>query len=135
VAYHREPLRTELADRFRRFAEILTAGGVARRLQREGEALRHGLAPTFEQGRRLKLVISRVDLGRAQLRGCIFELLRLREPRGIEGPAPRIEVPAADADMDLSRHVGAGNASDGNGQWPDGWSWLGRQDSNLRMPV
>src|SRR6185312_10426255 len=52
--------------------------------------------------RLLRAVIGAVDLDRGQLRRGVGQLLRLREFFGIKHPAPRLECPAADADIDVA---------------------------------
>src|SRR6185437_10707626 len=54
--------------------------------------------------RRLAAVVGAVDLDRGQLAAGVLQLLGLRQALRIEHPAPRLEGPAADADIDLAAH-------------------------------
>src|SRR5262249_30579270 len=62
----------------------------------------HLARPLAEALRLLRAVIGRVDLDRGEVLARVGELLRLREPLGIEHAAPGREVPAADAAIDMS---------------------------------
>ena len=77
-------------------------GGEARPLQREHEAVRHLARPFAKALRLLRAVIGAVDLDRGQLRGGVGQLLRLRQLLRIKHAAPRLEGPAADADIDVA---------------------------------
>ena len=100
VAELDESLRHEAPDRFAALGEDFPIGAKARRLDREDEAVGRGLRPAFE-GRGLEGgIIGAVDLDRAQRAAGEFELLFLAQALRIEGPAPRLEGPAADADSD-----------------------------------
>src|SRR5262249_29518874 len=50
-------------------------------------------------------VIRAIDLDRGQLRGGVGRLLRLRQLLRIEHAAPRLEGPAADADVNVAAHA------------------------------
>ncbi len=82
--------------------EHAAVGGEARPLQREDEAVGHFAGPFAKALRLLRAVIGAVDLDRGQLRGGVGQFLRLRELLRIEHPAPRLEGPAADADIDIA---------------------------------
>src|SRR5690606_35957601 len=90
-----DPLPAETLHRFPRLRQHAPVGAVARGLDRELEAVRHGLAPALEQFGALELIIGRVHLDRGELAGGIFELPRLGQTLGEEGAAPGVIIPAA----------------------------------------
>src|SRR5262249_61586311 len=74
---------------------------------REPEIVRRVGRPFAKALRLLRPVEGGIELDRRELAAGVFELARLRQPLGIERAAPRLEHPAADADMD---HVHASPA-------------------------
>src|SRR5204863_6114980 len=65
---------------------------------REDKAVRRLGSPFAKTVRPARIVEGAVDLDRGQVPAGMGQLLRLRQPRRIEGAAPRREHPAADAD-------------------------------------
>ena len=84
-------------------------GGEPRPLDREDEAVRRLVVPLGEALRLLRAIVGAVDLDRGQLAAGVFQLALLRQAFGIEGAAPRLIGPSADADQDARlgfvRHV------------------------------
>src|SRR5262245_44662687 len=104
VAQLDQALAHEALHRFARFVELAPVGAVARSLHGEDEACGRLVAP-FGPARRLEArIIGAVDLDRGELAAGIFQLALLRQILRIERPAPRLEGPAADTDIDLARH-------------------------------
>src|SRR6185437_6794106 len=105
VAQFVHALTDKTLDRFAGTSELAAIGAVARRLHCEDEA-RRGLAAPLRpavgfEGR----VIGAVDLDRSEMLAGIFELALLRQAFRVEDAAPRLEGPAADADINLAAHV------------------------------
>src|SRR5712675_2379824 len=69
-------------------------------LEREHEIIRRLGGPFAKALRFLSAVEGAVYFDRGQLAAGIFEFARLRQPLGVELPAPRLEHPSADADPD-----------------------------------
>src|SRR6185295_17492765 len=76
------------------------ADAIARALDRELDTVRRDFLPIGPTGRLLAAVERRVDLDRGHRPSRIFALFRLGQLVGVEHPAPRREIPAADADAD-----------------------------------
>src|SRR5271165_3550778 len=93
----------EPLDRGAGFGEDAAVGGEARALHRKDEVVRRCVAPFPEAVGGLGAVIGAVDLDRGELSAGVFEFARMGQALGIEGPAPWLVVPAADADLDLWR--------------------------------
>src|SRR5689334_6901478 len=75
----------------------------ARPLDREHKAIRYLTRPFAKALRLLRAVVGAVDLDRRQLRGRVLKFLRLREFLGVKYPAPGLERPATDAEIDPAR--------------------------------
>src|ERR1700746_919009 len=89
-----------------RCLERATVSAKAQALERELEPVGH-LARPFAKGcRRLGAVKGAIDLDRGEPLGGVSELLRMRQAFGIKQPAPGLERPAADADIDWPRFHG-----------------------------
>ena len=91
----------EALDRLARFAEDAPVGrrsaiALTAKTKSSGVASRH----LAKLAALLRAVVGGVDLDRGERRLSVLELARLREARGIEVVAPRLEDPAADADAD-----------------------------------
>ena len=85
-------------DRAPAIGEHAAIGRVARRLQREHEALRRLAAPLCVGRGLLRAVKRSIDLDRGQVAARVLELEPLHERVGIEAAAPGLVGPAADAD-------------------------------------
>src|SRR5690606_22348676 len=75
-------------------------GDVARRLQREHEAIRCLVAPFRIDRRLLRTIVGAVDLDCSEVAARVFELAPLRQAIRIERATPRRERPAADTGTD-----------------------------------
>src|SRR5262249_53725753 len=107
VAQLDEALADEALHRLRRLRQHTPVGAIARGLQRENEAFRRFGAP-FGPARGLEARIVRaVDLDRGELAAGELHVALLAQSFGVEHTAPRLEGPAADADIDLSGHAGS----------------------------
>src|SRR4051812_16682416 len=111
-------------------------GGETRSLDREHKPIRHFAGPFAKALRLLRAVIGAVDLDRGQLGGGVGQFLGLRQFLGVKYPAPRLERPAADADIDVAAGGGGlrgfahgrarleGTGLEGTGLGETGWRSL-----------
>ena len=106
VAEFQHPGIVEALHRIAGLRQHAAIGGEARPLQRKHETIGHLARPFAKTLRLLRPVVSPVDLDRGQLRRGIGKFLRLRQLLRIKHPAPRLESPAADADIDVAAAVG-----------------------------
>ena len=105
VAQLDQALVDETLDRFAGLGQHAAVGAEARGLHREDEAVRRLVAPLGPARRLEARIIRAVDFDRGELAAGVFELALLREIVGIEHAAPRLEGPAADADIGLACHT------------------------------
>ena len=88
---------TVILDGLAGAGELLALRCVARRLQREHEAIRRLRAPRGIACRFLRAVVRAVDLDRGHVAACVFELSPLHEACRIEVASPRRIGPSAGA--------------------------------------
>jgi hypothetical protein len=89
-------------DRVAGVRKLTPVGGKARPFDRKHETVRYRRRPFAEGRRRLRTIERGVDLDRGQMARRVFKLFRLRQALRIEHAPPRREIPAADADVDVS---------------------------------
>ena len=89
-------------DRFAGFGQHAAVGAEARGLHGEDEPVGRLVAPLGPAGGLEAGIIGAVDLDRGEGTAGKFQLALLRQVGGIEDAAPRLEGPAADADINLA---------------------------------
>uniref|UniRef100_A0A0N5A0R5 ABC transporter ATP-binding protein n=1 Tax=Parastrongyloides trichosuri TaxID=131310 RepID=A0A0N5A0R5_PARTI len=104
VAQPRQPLRQEPLEAFAAVGQHLAIGAIAAGLDREDEAVRRLIAPLRPAVGLERRIIGAVNLDRSQRPAGELQLPLLHQPLRIEDPPPRLERPAANADMDGSCH-------------------------------
>src|ERR1700733_16019593 len=99
VAEFRDAGIEEPLDRVAGVTQHAPVNGKPRTLEREHKTRRNLARPFPKSGRRLRAVECAVDLDRGQPFAGVGEFLRVRQTRRIEYAAPRLERPAAGADI------------------------------------
>ena len=89
-------------DRVAGLFEDAPVDGIARALEREHETRRHFARPFAKRRRGLRAVERAVDFDRGQPLAGIGQLLRVWQTLRIKHAAPRLERPAADADINFA---------------------------------
>src|SRR5581483_3823439 len=95
----------EALHRFGGLGQHAPIGAEARCLQGEDEAIRRLGAPLLPALGLEARVVGAVDLDRGELAAGILQLALVRQVLRIKDAAPRLEGPAADTGVDLSRHL------------------------------